>query len=224
MSSSTESRLRRLAVAAVALVALAIVAPSGVASAHAVVDDILPADGSALADDPGQVVVRFSEPILADGITVELVSSTGVAEQPTAALDPADPTIIIVELPPLPDGTHQVRVTARDREDLHEVIARTSFGIGTAPPQASAPVIAPPEAPESMARWIFAAGLAALFGVLTVRSGWPDVPVDRPTTTPPHHDRSHRRCGRCSNRRPHRPGPGARRKLRFGDECRPRDR
>ncbi len=213
MSSSIESRLRRLAVAAVALVALAIVAPSGVASADAVVDDIVPADGSALADDPGQVVVRFSEPILADGITVELVSSTGVAEQPTAALDPADPAIIIVELPPLPDGTHQVRVTARDprrpsRGDRpHQFRDRNRPAAGERPGDRSARGARIDGSMDLRRR--SCCSLLCAHGPLGVAGR----ARRSPTSTPPHHDRSHDRCGRCSNRSPHRPGRGARRKL-----------
>ena len=151
------------------------------ASAHAIVDSIEPADGSALLSAPEHVVVTFSEPMLADGLSVE-VTAPNLDPQPTAvvALDPADATRVIVRLGALDNGTYQVRVSARDAEDLHEVIARSSFAIGGVAPPPSSPVIAGPEPIETGARWMFATGLALLIGVTALRTRWPDVPIDRP--------------------------------------------
>ena len=160
---------------------VAVTGPAPVVSAHAIVTTIEPADGSALLAAPGQVVVTFSEPMLADGLAAE-ITAPNAATTPvvTAGLDAGDPTRVVVRLGTLGEGSYQVRVTARDAEDLHLVVARTSFAIGQAAPAPSAPVISGPEPIETGARWIFAAGLALLIGVTAVRTRWPDVPIDRP--------------------------------------------
>ncbi len=140
------------------------------ASAHAIVQEVAPADGSALDDPPTQVTFRFSEPILDEELTVDVVASNGRPVTPASAgVDPADATRVVIGLDPLPTGTYQIRLTARDREDLHQVVARTSFAVGEAPPPPSPPVIAAPEPVETAARWLFAAGLVALGGALTLR-------------------------------------------------------
>jgi copper transport protein len=165
----------------VLIVALGAFAATGsVASAHAVVDQITPADGSALPEAPEQVVIDFSEPIIEEFIDVELISSIDdELPRPGAALDPADASRLIVTLPRLDEATFQLRVSARDAADLHEVIARTTFSIGGEAPQPSPPVLAKPLPIESVARWLFIVGLAAILGVFVFRSRWPDVPMAR---------------------------------------------
>jgi copper transport protein len=181
VAATTVRRVRRALVVAFGICIAVIVPSSGLVSAHAIVLDISPADGSALLIAPTEVVVTFSEPILADGLEVD-VSDGGAADVPdaTVGLDPADSTRVVVHLAAMGTGTYQVRVTARDEEDLHEVRARTSFAVGEAAPEPSAPVISGPEPVESGARWMFAAGMALLVGVAAVRMRWPDVPIDRP--------------------------------------------
>lgn len=172
-------RLSRASAALLCGVALATAVPSGAVSAHAVVETISPADGSALAASPVEMIVEFSEPVLGEGLSVELISTGSVDGDAVPALDPTDPSRLVVTLPRLTEGTHQIRITARDAADLHLVVARASFAVGVAAPAPSAPVVAAPEPFEAAARWIFAAGLALLVGVLITRSRWPDVPVSR---------------------------------------------
>lgn len=151
------------------------------ASAHAVVDEIVPADGSVMAAAPTEVVVRFSEDVLEDYTEVEIVSSGGaVVEGSAVRLDPADASILHVTLPDLEPVVYEVAITTRDRADLHEVTARTSFGIGTAAPAPSPPARTPALGTEAWARWVFAAGLAVLCGVVVVRARWPETPIARP--------------------------------------------
>lgn len=147
-----------------------IAATAAPASAHAILQEAAPADGSALDDPPAQVTFRFSEAILADDLAVDVVVSNGHPVVPrSTAVDPADATRVVITLDPLARGTYQIRLTARDREDLHQVVARTSFAVGEAPPPPSPPVVAAPEPVETAARWLFAAGLVALAGALTLR-------------------------------------------------------
>ncbi len=158
-----------------------VAAPTGAVSAHGIVVDIDPADGSSLLIAPTDVVMTFSEPMLADGLTVDVSESgTATATSATVEVDSANARRIIVHLGEIADGTYQVRVSVRDREDLHLVVARTSFAVGEAAPAPSAPVIAGPEPVETGARWLFAAGLALLVGVAAVRTRWPNIRIDRP--------------------------------------------
>ena len=171
-------------VAALAVVAFA--ALGSVASAHAVVDDIVPADGSATAEAPEQVVVDFSEPIVEEFIEVEIVASgSETVGEPSFALDPADASRLVVTLPELESATFQVRIAARDAADLHEVVARTTFSVGGEAPQPSPPVLSKPIPVESVARWMFVTGLAAVLGVFVFRSRWPDVPIARTNLVEP---------------------------------------
>jgi methionine-rich copper-binding protein CopC/putative copper export protein len=169
-----------VAIASLLVAAVAVLVPGGIARAHAIVDDVSPADGSALVDAPDQVVFTFTEPILADGIGVEVTTSSE-ASVPTAAatLDPADPTRVLIDLGPMINGTYQVRLSVRDLEDLHEVIARTSFAIGETAPAPSPPIVDTAEPMETGARWMFATGLALIFGVIAVRTKRSDVPITR---------------------------------------------
>ncbi len=164
-------RAIRLVMTAIVGAVMALALPGGIVSAHAIVEDVSPADGSALVDAPDQVAFTFSEPVLADGLVVEITSThDGAAPTATAVRDPADPARVLVDLESLPNGTYQVRLEVRDEEDLHEVVARTSFAVGEAAPAPSAPIVTTFEPMETAARWLFAAGLALLVGVVAIRS------------------------------------------------------
>ena len=139
------------------------------ASAHAIILDVSPADGTLVAVSPPQLVVRFSEPIKSDFIEVKFLSP-GDTTALSGSGDPNDSHVLVVPLPPLPDGLHQIGFTVRDREDLHEVRGRTSFAIGDAALATPSPPANPTAQPlETIARWMFALGLALLVGV-TVRT------------------------------------------------------
>ena len=178
----TDRRQRlRLVVGATVAALVGVLAPGGIARAHAIVESVVPADGSALVESPTQVVFTFSEPILADGMAVDM-SSTGDGATPTATahVDAADPTRVLVDVGSLPTGTYQVRLEVRDLEDLHEVVARTSFAVGEAAPAPSPPIVTGPEPMETAARWLFAAGLGLLIGVVAVRTRQRHLPLARP--------------------------------------------
>ena len=171
-------------VAALAVVAFA--ALGSVASAHAVVLDIAPADGSSATEPPEHVIVDFSEPIVDDFTEVEIISSgTDPVGEASFALDPTDSSRLIVTMPPLESATFQVRIATRDAADLHEVVARTTFSVGGEAPQPSPPVLSNPIPMESVARWMFITGLAAVLGGFVFRSRWPDVPIARTNLVEP---------------------------------------
>lgn len=174
--------LARAGAAVVAAAILVGLVPSGVASAHATIESITPRDGTLVADAPAEVRVTFSEQISDRFIDVELVSTPAApGPAPVAHRDPNDSKVLVVALPPLGDGLHQLTFSVRDAEDLHEVRGRTSFAVGDhAVAVASPPAVAGPGMLESVARWVFVAGLVLLAGVLTVRTRWPDIPVAAP--------------------------------------------
>jgi methionine-rich copper-binding protein CopC/putative copper export protein len=176
--------VRRWMRVTIAVAVVAIGLPGGVASAHAIVESITPGDGSVLAEGPQHVVVTFSEPMLADGLEVDVTPSADHDLPSSAvALDPTDARRVIIDLGPMDQGIFQVRLVARDAEDLHEVVARTSFAIGDAAPPPSPPVVASYEPVETVARWAFAAGLALIVGVMAVRYVWPAVADRGPRRT-----------------------------------------
>lgn len=170
LSPRTTASKRARRAGAILLIAGAVTAlSSGTADAHAIVESVVPADGSAVAVAPHELVVVFSEPMLAVGLHVDLASSVRVDAEPTVALDAADARRAIVTLPRLSDGTFVVRVSARDAADLHETVARSSFAVGADAPAASAPEIAGPDLVEAVARWLNAVGIALIVGVSAVR-------------------------------------------------------
>ena len=115
----------------VAFVPIALLAmPSGPALAHAIVEEVSPADGTLLASAPSELRVRFSEPISDRFVEVSfLTSSTAIDEVLVGTLDGSDPRVLVVALPPLADGLYQVGFPVHDGI-LHEVRGRTSFSIG----------------------------------------------------------------------------------------------
>ena len=156
--------------------------PSGPVLAHAIVEEVSPADGTLLASAPAELRVRFSEPISDQFIEVAfLTSSTSIDDPLVGTLDSGDPTVLVIALPPLDDGLYQVGFEVRDREDLHEVRGRTSFSIGdhamAAPERAR-----PPHRSRSRPRrdGCSRTGLALLVGVVITRGRWPNAPVARP--------------------------------------------
>ena len=177
-----ESGQRRALGALAGSSAMVLALPSGPVLAHAIVEEVAPADGTLLASAPAELRVSFSEPISDEFIEVAfLTTTTSVDDQLSGRLDPADQRVLVVSLPPLEDGLYQVRFGVRDREDLHEVRGRTSFSIGDHAMAAPSSPPAPPAQPlETAARWLFAAGLALLVGVVVTRSRWPDAPVAVP--------------------------------------------
>lgn len=173
----------RVAARVVTVVAGLLVAmPSTPVGAHAIVEAVSPADGTLLASAPTELRIEFSEPISEEFIQVAPLTSSAAIEEPLiGTLDGADPTVLVIALPPLADGLYQIAFGVRDREDLHEVRGRTSFAIGDHAMVAPSAPPAPPAQPfETAARWLFATGLAVLVGVVLTRGRWPNAPVARP--------------------------------------------
>jgi copper transport protein len=162
-------------------VGLLVLGPAAPAAAHASIERIEPSDGAVLVEAPDQLTVRFTETITEEFIAVELVAATVREIDLVAYRDPTDDHLLVVRLPVVHDGLYQVRFEVRDGEDLHKVTGRTSFAVGAVSASPLRPATGAPPSPfESASRWVFAAGLALLAGVLTFRGRWPDIPIGRP--------------------------------------------
>ncbi len=162
---------RRTSRVLLAVLAIAAMLPASSVSAHATILESSPADGTLLTEAPDTLTVRFSEPIRSDFIDVRFLSTSLDTAPLMGSLDPNDPSVLIVPLPPMGDGLHQIAFQVRDREDLHEVRGRTSFAVGknaVAIPSAPSNPAAQPF--ETTARWMFAIGLALLVGVVVTRT------------------------------------------------------
>jgi copper transport protein len=165
---------------AAAMLALAVMAaPVSRAAAHAVLVGTEPADGSALETPPGEIVLRFNEPVAP--VFVRVIGPDGepvTAPEGVRAID----TELRLPLPPrLTDGGYLVsyRVISADS---HPVGGSFAFGVGAA----AAPPLPQPEAARArevswqatkiLLRFVqnialmLAAG-GALFQVLVLRTG-----------------------------------------------------
>jgi len=99
-----------------ALVWLAVL--PAVAGAHATIVRVTPADRSVVAEQPGEVTLRWSEPVDLGPDSVRLLDASGrTLDTPKAAHIRGDRTTAAVKLPAgLKDGTYVVawRVTSAD--------------------------------------------------------------------------------------------------------------
>jgi copper transport protein len=159
----------RTAVAA-ALAALFLLVLSPTASAHSYFMVSDPADGSILAHAPSRVILLFSSAVSPTFTAVQLVEAGGARYSPTSVLSyGGHQNIVEVDLPTIPNGSYRLTFSTRDAVDLHATTGSIVFGIGMAPPAATAvPKPLPPQASEVLLRWLALAGLSALLGGLAV--------------------------------------------------------
>jgi methionine-rich copper-binding protein CopC len=138
---------RLLAVLAAAL--LTLVASAGVASAHAKLESMTPADGSSMAAPPTKEVLTFSEPVGSNGTQVQVKSPNGtdVASGDVQVVDNTvtQPVGAMVEA-----GRYTVdaRIVSADG---HPIIVTGSFTVTHAGHPATAPAgsTGPAELPKS---------------------------------------------------------------------------
>ncbi|HEY6721930.1 MAG TPA: copper resistance CopC family protein [Burkholderiales bacterium] len=98
--------MRFLFRAAALLAALAL--PAG-ALAHAFLDRAVPAVGSKVHGQPGQVRLRFSQPLEPAFSTIRVVDAAGKqVDRMDKQLDPGDASVMKVSLPRLDSGVYRV--------------------------------------------------------------------------------------------------------------------
>jgi len=163
--------------AAVILALLCSLAALSPALAHAELVRSDPADGAALAKPPRQVRLWFSE-ALAPGVSQARVLDVGGQAVAGVALqfDRTDPSLLMLALPPLPDGQYTIAYSIVSADDGHASSGRLTFTAGgryaasaSAAGQVSdsgAPVF--PSPLEVGLRWLNFTALAGLAGGLAV--------------------------------------------------------
>ena len=122
-------RMRRAA-AFVAVVIAAVGMHGSVASAHAVLDNSVPASGATLVDSPPQIVLDFDEPVeTALGFIRLFTSNAGRVPLPGITRDASDASIVRVDVPTLDDDTYVAtyRVVSVDG---HAVDGAITFQVG----------------------------------------------------------------------------------------------
>ena len=120
---------RALAVVGLSLAVFAL-APISVASAHASLENSIPAPNSVLEQSPPNIVLDFDEAIDAPLTSIELFDQTGVAVALGAPVSVGDSSIVQASVPDLTDGTYAV-VWRVSSSDGHVVSGALSFQIGT---------------------------------------------------------------------------------------------
>ncbi len=120
---------RALAVVGLSLAVFAL-APISVASAHASLENSIPAPNSVLEQSPPNIVLDFDEAIDAPLTSIELFDQTGVAVALGAPVSVGDSSIVQASVPDLADGTFAV-VWRVSSSDGHVVSGALSFQIGT---------------------------------------------------------------------------------------------
>jgi copper transport protein len=125
--------MRRLVVAAAAVVAVVVGVPVGSVSAHAGLDASTPASGAVLNEGPAELVLDFDEPVETSLGGVDLTSSDGTPiEIGPAEAAPGDSSRLVVsDVPTLDDGVYVVvwQVTSADG---HPARGAFTFQVGTA--------------------------------------------------------------------------------------------
>lgn len=111
------------------VLAIALCSPAA-ALAHAFLDRAVPAVGSTVHGKPAEVRLRFSQPLEPAFSTVRVFDAVGKqVDRKDKGLDPADPSVLRVSLPPLAPGVYRVvwRVLSTD---THVSEGDYSFEVG----------------------------------------------------------------------------------------------
>ena len=120
----------RHALAAALAFGVVLLAPAGAVSAHAVLDNSVPASGATLVDSPPQIVLDFDEPVeTALGFIRLFASDASRVNLPAVTRDGSDSSIVRVDVPRLDDDTYVVtyRVVSLDG---HPVDGAITFQVG----------------------------------------------------------------------------------------------
>jgi copper transport protein len=158
------------------------------ASAHAYLLSSNPGNGAILTEAPRQAILQFSVPVTTRLCTMSLVNASGHSVRGASIQQTdANRSILIIDLPSLPQGAYRIQYTARDNTDLHSTGGAIDFGVGQAAALATPALGADrPSYPETGARWLELAGITLLIGVVTVWLGIvPALP--HPAKSAPHH-------------------------------------
>lgn len=158
----------------IAAIGAALLIQAAPAFAHAILISADPADGAVLDAAPTQARLWFSEPILLEFTTVELTGSDGqTVEIAGMRLDAANPTVLIIDLPPLPPNAYRLAYRTLSTEDIHPSVGFIVFGVQQAAdlPPATTVTATAPSPLEVALRWLNFGAMATLAGGLVIALG-----------------------------------------------------
>ena len=160
----------RRSICAWALAVMVALGVTGLASAHAILVRTEPSDGAVLARPPRQAELWFSEAVVLKFTSLSLVGSDGrEVSLPHLRSDPADPKVVIADLPTLAPKAYRLVWRTLSDDDLHPSTGSIVFGVqqaaNLAPIETGAST---PQVSEVMLRWLNFLALAGLIGSLSV--------------------------------------------------------
>ena len=138
------------------------------ALAHANLGRASPAPNEILQDAPSQVTIWFTEPIEPALSEIRVLDAAGSRVDDSAiVIDPNDPTVLSVGLPPLPNGVYTVGWKNVSRIDGHRVRGSYVFSVGqpiagATPGLPDEPLLQSPAEPA--VRWLMLTSLLAMVG------------------------------------------------------------
>jgi copper transport protein len=176
------------------MLATFLLAWTGVAGvqAHAMLIRSLPAANATLDSSPLQVELFFSETIAAQLSKISVMDSGGKqVDTGDSHLDPADPTHLLVSLPPLVDGVYMVVWNAISATDGHQTTGSFPFAVGkvnagamTSLAGSSMATPPPPPLGDMILKGLMYAAAAALMGgIIFTALAWD--PSTRQAQIPP---------------------------------------
>ncbi len=151
----------------VALGAGAVLVLAAAASAHAILQRSTPPANSSLTAPPGEIVLVFSDPVVAGLSTATVTDSTGAIVSGASAVA-RDGRTLTAPAGTLPPGVYTVRWRVLSAADGHATSGFFLFGIGAATP-AGTPVgtgAAAPSTEQVIVRWVSFAAAILLTGTV----------------------------------------------------------
>ena len=130
MGSEVRQLFKLLSLTLCVLATVTLLAPPSVVSAHAVLDNSVPASGATVAISPAQIVLDFDEKVETALGYVRLFASDGTrVVLPEVSSDAADSSIVRTDVPTLKDDTY-VAVYRVQSADGHPVEGAITFRVG----------------------------------------------------------------------------------------------
>ena len=137
--------------------------------AHAELVRSDPADNSAMAKAPDTVRLWFSEPVAPGFTGARILNEHGrVVPGVLAHTDTADPTLLVLKLPALPDGVYTVAFTALSAADGHTTQGHIAFKTGAGPALEGGAAGTEVSWPEVVLRWLDFVAQAGVTGAVAV--------------------------------------------------------
>lgn len=160
--------VRRSALAITVLLAVALGAPAGSASAHAAFLSSDPVDGEVFEAPPARATLQFSEKVLLDASSVSLLELGSGADVQLAAHTTGDGRGVVATLPQLAKGAYILRFVVVDPADLHRTVGSVAFGVGVAAPPSVAGGQIDASVPSIVARSLADLALMLLVGAASL--------------------------------------------------------